>query len=130
MATLRLANTTIEACCTPQRNGTPYWYRMYGLIVRSDFVLPLAERPDLVHLSPDVIIARGELGQAAPEPDGPMIAARRCPEHGFDTTVHRSARGTWIWNFDSGTYRIQANRGLIDVYPDPTASEQSIQIAL
>lgn len=106
------------------------WYEMYGLWVRSDFPLPFAPAQPPPTAAPDVVVARAAAGRSLPPPDGPLIARTPCLEHGVDTTVHRGPGGTWIWQFDAGTFHFRSKDGRVDVYPDPGADERSIGVAL
>jgi hypothetical protein len=99
-------------------------YSMFGLRVRSDVPLPLAEQRDG---GSDLLVRRaGSYGERPTISDAP-IAVIRC-EHGtVQCARFQLADGTWIDN-GSSVFHIAPNADLVDVYADPAVDPRELAL--
>lgn len=115
---------------TAHQDQAVFWYSIYGLHVRSDMPLPIAQAPRPEASAPDIVFRCAQPGQTAPRPDGPAVARTPCPVHAVDETIHRSPRGTWIWNRSTATCYISPDARQVDLYPEDGAEPKALALML
>lgn len=118
-------SSTIEA---------PFWYSMFGVLVRSDVRLPmpLLDGPSdgqdaawSILLAPRVVV---------PNPVGQIEAEIRCRcdvhSGAVVRRVHRDGNEASFWFLDSGTIVASADSRCVEVYPSVPADDPSLGLVL
>jgi len=97
-------------------------YSMYGLVVRSEVMLPLVPILGSSLLRPAWDFSYGSPGAVIPPLENP-VAAIRC-EHGSITCARYDLPdGTWIQAASLGTFHVASDGRRVDIYPMPETDE-------
>jgi hypothetical protein len=110
------------------------WYALYGLRFRSTKPLTLKPVAPSPQDEADCIVTWANPGDAAPEPDGPVVAGLPCdgPCHNGAMVflVSRGPGGTWFWYDALGTIHVHADGRRADVYPQVGFDERALQLVV
>ena len=112
----------------------PRHYRVFGLRVRSDLPLPIAECPAEDDTDLDLVIVHAPSSCPPPPPGSPPVAESRCDcavhNGAVVSRVHRDTRGTWLWYDHIGTFHIAPGTERVAVYPAESATGDTRALGL
>lgn len=113
-------------------SSAPFWYRMFGFLVRSDVRLPLPMEPasEMGGDEPAWVFKLVEPGWKAPEPEGSASVKLQLPDGTPATVVHRGTGGVWIRNLAIAACHVAADARSVDVYPEEGVTEEVLGLVL
>ena len=114
----------------PAQAGAVPTYCLYGLPVLSEVPLPVPPMRESTGQTPTWSFRRAAGGEAAAEPDGPVVATVRLRNGAVVSELHRGPGGIWIRNLGIGIFHILAGARLVDVYPAAGVQERLLGLVL